>query len=140
MAEIWYNSGKLRLTQGAILTGSTTLAAYIVITSKTGADDPDLATMAAIDAIGTVAFHGTRTILSAVTVATDAVNNRVDIDCGVISYGAAGGVTALAMIICDITDDTSMATRIPISFYDTGFPQPMDGGLVINVTNFARLS
>jgi hypothetical protein len=111
-----------------------------VITSKTGASDPDLATMAAIDAVGTVAFHSERVTLASVTVTTDNTNDRVNIDSGNITFAAAPGVSALAMIIYDATTDTNDTTRIPITFHDTGFPQPMDGGLVVSVADFLRAS
>jgi hypothetical protein len=125
---------------GAITAGSTNLKAAIIITSKTGADNPDLATMAAIDAVGTVAFHSERVTLSSVTVTTDNTNDRVNIDSGNITFAAAPGVSALAMVIYDATTDTSDSTRIPITFHDTGFPQPMDGGLVVTVADFLRAS
>jgi hypothetical protein len=140
MAEVTYNVGKAKLAAGVISAGTTNLAAAIVITSKTGADNPDLATMAAIDAVGTVAFHSERVPLASVTVTTDNTNDRVNLDSGNITFAAAPGVSALAMIIYDKTTDTTDTTRIPLFFYDTGFPQPMDGGLVVNVADFARVA
>lgn len=139
MAEVAYNAGKARLLAGAVTAGGTNLRAAIVITSKTGAADPDLATMAAIDAIGTVAFHTERVTMTAVTVTQDNTNDRVNLDSANVTFAAAG-VSALAMIIYDATTDTSDTTRIPLAFYDTGFPQPMDGGLVVTVTDFLRAS
>lgn len=140
MAEVAYNAGKARALAGAIAASSTTLVAAIIITSKTGASDPDLATMAAIDAVGTVAFHSERIVLTSVTVTTDNTNDRINIDSANITFSAAAGVTALAMVIYDKSTDTSDTTRIPLFYYDTGFPQPMDGGLVVTVSDFARLS
>jgi hypothetical protein len=51
-------------------------------------------------------------------------------------------VTALALVIYDATTDTSDATRIPLFYYDTGFGAglPMDGGLNVTVTDFARVA
>jgi hypothetical protein len=138
MSEVVYNVGKARALAGAITAGGTNLKAAIIITSKTGAADPDLATMAAIDAVGTVAFHSQRVALTSVTVTTDNTNDRVNIDSGDITFSAAAGVTALALVIYDATTDTSDTTRIPISYHDTGFPQPMDGGLVVAVSDFLR--
>jgi hypothetical protein len=140
MAEVSYNAGKARLLAGAVTAGGTNLKAAIIITSKTGASDPDLATMAAIDAVGTVAFHTDRQTLTSVTVGTDNTNDRINLDSANITFAAAPGVTALAMVIYDATTDTSDTTRIPLFYYDTGFPQPMDGGLVVTVTDFARAS
>lgn len=140
MAEVVYNVGKARLLAGAVAAGSTTLKAALVITSKTGADNPDLATMAAIDAVGTVAFHSERLTLSSVTVTTDNANDRINIDAANLTFAAAAGVTALALIIYDAATDTSDTTRIPLFFYDTGFSSglPLDGGLVVTVNDFAR--
>ena len=71
MAEVVYNSGKAALANGRIANGATNLKAVNIITSKTGADEPDLATLAAIDAVGTVALHSERVTLTSVTVAVD---------------------------------------------------------------------
>lgn len=142
MAEVVYNAGKARLLAGAVTTGSTNLRAVVVLTSKTGASDPDLATVAAIDAVGTVALGTQRVTLTSVTVTTDNTNDRVNIDCADITFSASVGNSALALIIYDATTDTNDTTRIPIAFYDTGFSTgvPMDGGLVISVTDFVRAS
>lgn len=142
MAEVVYNAGKARLLAGAVAASSTTLAAAIIITSKTGASDPDLATMAAIGAVGTVAFHSERLTLSSVTVTTDNTNDRVNLDAANLSFAAAAGVTALAMVIYDKATDTDDTTRIPLFYYDTGFGAglPMDGGLNVTINDFARAS
>lgn len=112
----------------------------MIITSKTGASDPDLATMAAIDAVGTVAFHTERLALTSVTVTTDNTNDRINLDAANLSFAAAAGVTALALVIYDATTDTSDSTRIPLCYYDTGFGSglPMDGGLNVTINDFAR--
>lgn len=142
MAEVAYNAGKARLIAGAVTTGGTNLAAAVIITSKTGASDPDLATMAAIDAVGTVAFHSERLTLSSVTVTTDNTNDRINLDAANLSFAAASGVTALALVIYDKTTDTNDTTRIPLFYYDTGFGSglPMDGGLNVTISDFARAS
>lgn len=139
MTEIAYNVGKDRVAAGIFAAGTANLAAAIVITDKTGAANPDLATLAAIDAVGTVALHATRIALTGVTRTVDNANDRVNVDTADIVFPAAPGVTALALIIYDKTTDTSDATRIPISYHDTGFPQPMDGGLTLAVADLARL-
>ena len=142
MAEVVFNAGKARLLAGAVTAGGSNLKAAIIITSKTGASDPDLATMAAIDAVGTVAFHSERLTLSSVTVTTDNTNDRVNLDSANLSFAAAAGVNALALVIYDATTDTSDSTRIPLFYYDTGFSTglPMDGGLNVTINDFARAS
>jgi hypothetical protein len=138
MAEITYNVGKQRILNGDTPLDSADLRMAIIITSKTGADDPDLATMAAIDAIGTVAFHTERVALTGLTVAVDNVNNRASADAGNVTFAAAPGVSALAAVIYDNAAGANDGLRYPISFHDTGFPQPMDGGLVVNISDFLR--
>jgi hypothetical protein len=140
MAEIWYNVGKTRVAAGDTALDSSDLRMLIVITSKTGADDPDLGTLAAIDAVGTVAFHSERIALSSLTVTQDNTNNRANIDAGNVTFAAAAGVTALAAIIYDHAAGGSDSARFPLAFFDTGFPQPMDGGLVVTVADWARLT
>lgn len=140
MAEIVYNVGKTRIANGDTPLDSADLRMLIVITSKTGADNPDLATLAAIDAVGTVAFHSERVALSSLTVTQDDTNNRANADSGNVSFAAAPGVTALAAIIYDHAGGGSDSARYPIAFYDTGFPQPMDGGLNVTVNDFLRVS
>ena len=142
MSEVIYNAGKSKIVAGAITAGGTNLKAAIIITSKTGASDPDLATLAAIDAVGTVAFHTERLALASVTVTTDNTNDRINIDAANLSFAAAAGVNALALVIYDATTDTSDSTRIPIAYYDTGFGSglPMDGGLNVTISDFVRAS
>ena len=140
MAEVTYNVGKARLLAGAVTAGGTNLKAALVTGTKTGAADPDLATMTAIDAVAGVGFHTERVGLTGVTVTTDNANDRVNLDSANFSFAASAGVTALALIVYDATTDTSDTTRIPMFFYDTGFGAglPIDGGLNVTVTDFAR--
>jgi hypothetical protein len=142
MAEVVYNIAKDRLSKGQLVFGTTVLKALLVITSKTGASDPDLATLAAIDAVGTVAFHTDRQTLTTVVATQDNANDRENIDSANIAFGASAGVTALAMIIYDATTDTTDTTRLPVAFYDTGFGAglPIDGGLNVTVTDFLRIT
>jgi hypothetical protein len=142
MAEVVYNIAKDRIAKGQLVFGTTVLKALLVITSKTGASDPDLATLAAIDAVGTVAFHTDRQTLTTVVATQDNANDRENIDSANIAFGASAGVTALAMIIYDATTDTTDTTRLPVAFYDTGFGAglPIDGGLNVTVTDFLRIT
>jgi hypothetical protein len=140
VAEVVYNAGKGRIFAGLISAGTTNLAMALIITSKTGASDPDLATLAAIDAVGTVAFHSNRQTLANVIVTVDTANDRVNVDADNVTFPAAAGVVALAAVIYDKTTDTSDSTRIPVVYFDTGFTtgMPMDGGLVVSIADFLR--
>jgi hypothetical protein len=140
MAEVWYNVGKTRVVAGDTPLDTADLRMLVVITSKTGASDPDLGTLAAIDAVGTVAFHSDRQALTGLTVTQDNVNDRANADAGNVTFAAAPGVTALAVIIYDHAAGASDAVRFPLTFHDTGFPQPMDGGLVVNIADWARVT
>jgi hypothetical protein len=130
MAEVVYNIAKDRIAKGQLVFGTTALKALLVITSKTGAADPDLATLAAIDAVGTVAFHTDRQALTTVVATQDNANDRENIDSANIAFAVAAGVTALAMIIYDASTDTT----------DIGAGLPLDGGLNVTVTDFLRLT
>lgn len=138
MAEVVYNIAKQRIFQGLTDLDATTIKAVLIITSKTGASDPDLTTLTAIDAVGTVAFAtGTRPTLGSLSVAVDNTNDRAQANAAAFSFPAEA-VTALAMVIYDATTDTNDGTRIPICFYDTGFGSGIDitsGGLNITLTN-----
>lgn len=138
MAEVVYNVGKTRILAGDTALDSSDLRMLIVITSKTGASDPDLGTLAAIDAVGTVAFHSERVALASLTVTQDNTNDRANADAGNVTFAAAAGVSALAAIIYDHAAGGTDSVRYPISFHDTGFPQPMDGGLVVNIADWLR--
>jgi hypothetical protein len=138
VAEVVYNIAKQRIMQGLTDLDTTVIKAVAIITSKTGAADPDLATLAAIDAIGTVAFAaGTRPTLAGLSVAVDNVNDRAQANASAFSFPAEA-VVALAMVIYDASTDTNDGTRIPICYYDTGFGAGVDltsGGLNITLTN-----
>lgn len=142
MAEVTYNVGKARVAGGDTALDTADLRMALIITSKAGAADPDLATMAAIDAVGTVAFHTERLALTGLTVTADNVNDRANCDAGNLTFAAAAGVTALAAVIYDHAAGGSDTTRFPLFFYDTGFGAglPLDGGLQVNINDFARVT
>ena len=142
MAEVAYNVGKTRIAAGDTALDSSDLRMLLIITSKTGASDPDLGTLAAIDAVGTVAFHTERIALTGLTVTQDNTNDRANCDSGNVTFSVAAGVTALAAIIYDHAAGGSDATRFPLFYYDTGFGAgiPLDGGLVVTVNDFARVT
>lgn len=142
MAEVVYNVGKARIAKAlSDLDGGTLKAAFITGT-KTGADNPDLATMSAIDAVTGVGLSTERVALTSLTVTQDDTNNRANCDVANFSFAAAAGVTALALVIYDATTDTDDTTRVPLAFYDTGFGTglPVDGGLNVTVNDWLRLT
>lgn len=142
MTTVVYNVGKAKVAAGVLPNAATNLKATVITGTKTGASDPDLATLAAIDAVSGVGLHTERVALGSVTQTTDNTNDRINWDSANITFAAAAGVSALALIIYDATTDTSDTTRIPILFDDTNFSTgiPMDGGLVVTVNDFLRAS
>ena len=139
MAEIWYNRGKTRVFGGDTPLDTADLRMLFIITSKTGADNPDLNTVADLDAVGTVAFHSERITLTGESVTQDDTNNRVNADVANVTIAASPGITILAAVIYDKGGGTD-ATRHLLTFYDTGFGAgiPIDGGATITITDWAR--
>lgn len=142
MAEVVYNVAKQRIAAGDLALDTGDIRALVIITSKTGASDPDLGTLAAIDAVGTVAFHSERLTLASLTVTQDNANDRVNVDAANLSFAAAAGVTALALLIYDNAGAGADSGRFPIAYYDTGFGAglPMDGGLNVTINDFLRIA
>jgi hypothetical protein len=137
VAEVVYNIAKQRIMQGLTDLDTTVIKALYIITSKTGASDPDLATLAAIDAVGTVAFGTNRVTLSGLSVSVDNTNDRAVATASNFSFPAVAE-TALALVIYDASTDTNDTTRLPILYTDTGFGAGIDltsGGMNITLTN-----
>lgn len=137
MAEIIYNRGKLRLANQ----NATAIAwrAGLITGTTTGTLDPDLNTVADLDAVTGVNIHTERLTPASVTYTEDDTNDRVNIDCANLTFAAAAGVTAVGLFFYHEGSGTD-ATRELISMHNTGFPVPLDGGLVVTVNDFARLS
>jgi len=107
--------------------------------TQTGANDPDLNFVADLDAVSGIAIHTERIALTGETVTENDTDNRADADAGNVVFAAAPGVTAQGAAIYDEAGGTD-ATRKLIAIYTTGFPQPMDGGLTVNITDWLRAS
>ena len=138
MAEKFYNVGKQRILECARSTTALDPRVLLVITSTTGADNQDLTTVAAIDAVGTVAFHSERITLGNETTNVDQANDRAGLDTDNAVFAIAAGVSALAAIVYDEAGAGADSGRIPISYHDTGFPKPLDGGLTLNIADLWR--
>jgi len=137
MTTIWYNVGKTRVLAGDTALDTSDIRMLLIITSKTGASDPDLATLAAIDAVGTVAFHSERIAMTSLAVTQDNTNDRANATAASVTFAAAAGVTALAYVIYDHAAGGTDSSRFPLVFDDTNFGAgiPMDGGLVVQLPN-----
>ena len=135
MAAIMYNRGKFRIANGTTkLDGTGDLRMLLIITSKTGADEPDLDTVADLDAVGTVAIHSERVALTGESLTQDDTNNRFNADANTVAFAVSAGVSALACVIYDEAGGTD-ATRHLLMFDDTNFGagKSLDGGLNVNI-------
>lgn len=137
MAETVTNRGKTRILAGDTPLDTADLRMLIFTGTATGTNDPDLNTVADLDAVSGVAIHSERIALASRTVTEDDTNNRANADCADVVFAAAPGVTAQGVAIYDEGGGTD-ATRHLISIHNTGFPQPVDGGLTVAVTDWLR--
>lgn len=138
MAETVTNRGKLRLANTAI-SGSTDFRMCYFTGTQTGTADPDLNTVADLEAVTGVTVAAERIAMANESITEDDANNRVNLDADTVSFSAAPGVTAqgVAVYIHDAGGDASSDL---IAIYTTGFPQPVDGGLNVNITDFLRIT
>lgn len=137
MADVTTNRGKYRAMLA--LAAAADLRMLVFTGTQAGTTNPDLNTIADLDALSSVAIHTERIALTSITTTEDDVNDRAALDCADVTYAAAPGVTAQGVAIYDNTGGNDSARDL-IAVYITGFPQPMDGGLVVQVADFLRAS
>lgn len=137
MADVTTNRGKYRALLA--LAAGADLRMLVFTGTQTGTTNPDLNTVADLDALSSVAIHSERIALSSIATSQDNANDRSALDCADVTYAAAPGVTAQGVAIYDHTGGSDSARDL-IAVYITGFPQPMDGGLVVQVADFLRAS
>lgn len=137
MAEVVYNRGKLRLAnQNAT---AIVWRAALFTGTQTGTLDPDLNTVADLDAVTSVGIHTERLTPASVTYTEDDTNDRVNIDCANLTFAASAGVTAQGIVFYHEGTGADSGREL-ICGSTTGFPVPIDGGLVVTVSDFLRLS
>lgn len=137
MAETVTNKGKYLLSTVGM--NGLTLRACIFTGTSTGTNNPDLDTVADLDAVTSVNIHTERLTPGSITVTEDDANDRANIDCANLTFAAAPGVTAQGLAFYHEVSAAD-ASRQLVSIHTTGFPQPMDGGLTVTVADFLRLS
>jgi hypothetical protein len=136
MAETVTNRGKTEILNGDCPLDSADLRMLVILGTQTGVNDPDLNFIADLDAVTSVTIHSERIALASKTVTEDDTNNRANADAGNVTFAAAPGVTAQGVAVYrQVTNDADSPV---IAIYTTGFPQPMDGGLVVNITDWLR--
>lgn len=134
MAETVVNRGKYTVFNSGI--PALTLRMCYFTGTQVGTNDPDLNTVADLEAVSGVTVGAERVALTSVTVTEDDVNNRVNVDAANLSFSAVAA-TAQGVAIYDEGGGTD-ATRPIIAIYTTGFPVVMDGGLNITITDWLR--
>lgn len=135
MAETVTNRGKHRLATSDF-TAADLRMCYFTGTA-TGANDPDLNTVADLEAVTGITVAAERIALTGESATEDDVNNRENLDAGNVAFSAAPGVTAQGVAI--YVEGATDAARDIVAIYTTGFPQPVDGGLNVNITDYLRL-
>lgn len=136
MTETVTNRGKTRIVNGDCPLDTADLRMAVFTGTQTGVSDPDLNFVADLDAVTGVSIHAERIALASLTVTEDDTNNRANADAANVTFAAAPGVTAQGVAIYQFV--TNDADSHLIAIYTTGFPQPMDGGLVVNITDWLR--
>ncbi len=135
MAETVTNRGKYRALNA--LVGASDLRMLVIVGTQTGVNSADLSTVAELDAVSGVSIHSERVALSSETTTQDDANDRATLDSANVTFAAAASVTAQGVAVYD-EGSGSDASRDLIAVYTTGFPQPMDGGLTITVSDLLR--
>lgn len=137
MTETVTNRGKYLIATAGV--GALSLHMLAFTGTQTGTADPDLNTVADLDAVTGVGIHTERLALASVTETEDDTNNRVNVDANNVSFAAAAGVTAQGVAVYDEGNGTDAGRQL-LAIYTTGFPQPMDGGLNVTIADWLRLT
>jgi hypothetical protein len=145
MTEVAYNRGKYRIASGATngLTSDLRMLLIVGDDLPAGWSDPDLDTVADLDAVTGLDIHTERVALTSLTVTQDDTNDRANLDSALVEFAAASGVRAWAGVIYDHAAGASDADRHLICGSSTGFTVdglPMDGGLEVPIADWARLT
>lgn len=137
MAETVTNRGAYRILNGGM--ASMDLRIAVILGTQTGVHNKDLNTLSELDAVSGVSFHTERLALTGEAITEDDTDDRAELDSGNPSFAAAPGVTAQGIALFDEPGSSPTdATRDLIAIYTTGFPQPMDGGLNVTITDLLR--
>lgn len=132
MTETVTNRGKFQVFTEGVPPTADLRACYFTGTA-TGTDDPDLNTIADLEAVTGVTVAAERVALANETITEDDTNNRVQAGADTVAFSPAPGVTAEGVAI--YYEGASDAARDILAIYTTGFPQPVDGGLNVNIPN-----
>jgi hypothetical protein len=130
------NRAKLRILNGTTdLDTSPIRVCYLVgtgVSGLTAATVQDLNFLSELDAIANVTLSTERLTLASLTVTEDDTNNWAVADATDPVFGAVAENAEGVAFYHFITDDTASPL---ISVHNTGFPQPVNGGLTIQMPN-----
>lgn len=142
MADIVYNQGAHRLMTAAISGTALDLRAAYVYGTLTGVDDRDLNFVSEVDALnaGATNISTERVPLTGEASTLDEANDRANVDSGNITFAAHATETRSVAPLIYHEGTGADTGRELISCYTTGFPQPVNGGLVVTVIDFLRAS
>lgn len=144
MAQVVYNRFKQRVASGQTDLDSANIRCLILEATAAGAFSPDIDTVSALLAVGSVVeATGTGAVRKTVTltVTEDDTNDRANIalSSSVVWTGANWG-DAVAVVFYDEGGGTD-GTRHLIAYYDTGLPITTNGGdFTINAGDILRLA
>jgi hypothetical protein len=142
MAEVAYNRGKTRLTNGSTNAATSDLRMLLIAGASlpAGWSNPDLNTVADLAAVSGVTIHTERIALASLTVTQDDTNDRANLDAANVVFAASVGNTARAAVIYDHAAGGADNVRYLICGSSTGFPLALDGGLTVAIADWARLT
>lgn len=136
MAETVTNRGRYLIATAGL--NALDVRMLVILGTQTGTADPDLNTVADLDAVTGVSIHSERIALTSKTITEDDTNNRVNVDAANVTYAAASGVTAQGVAVYDEGNATDAGRQL-VAIYTTGFPQAMDGGLQVQIADWLRM-
>lgn len=135
------------MANGSLDLDTSTVGILLLRTTAAGAFDPDLDTVTALLAVGSVleanfTNYARKTGLTA-TVTEDDANNRANVDLANQTWTAAGGAannTPVAAVV--FQDGAGDGTRYLISYHDTNFGSVATNGgdYTINISDFLRIA
>jgi len=139
MADIVYNEGADLLMDFAIAGTALDLRAAYTFGVGTGIDNRDLNFVSDVDALTNVSISTSRQALTGEASTLDEANDRANVDSGDITFPAHATETPATALIIYNFNASDAAARL-LACYTSGFPQPVNGGLVVTVNDFLRAS
>lgn len=123
----------------ALVSGFSALDLRMLVITGTavGVLEPDLNTVAALDAVSGVSIHTERVALTSETYTQNDGSDRADADAANVSFAAASGVTAVGVGIYDEGNGTDAGRQLIVVNTD-GFPLAMDTGLTVTIADWLR--